>query len=152
MAIMLIWPEVSWRRRPCSRLDMVSKPLLSVIFPASNIVFLEESTSRGSRPGVSGHAVADLELRLRPGFLIKDFTEDLHRLPDLGKRCVQRGKTEAHDPRLTVVTDHTTGDQGLNNRITFGMFEADMAATPGMFARGDQGQFLGGAALLDQFD
>src|SRR5689334_10295156 len=75
------------------------------------------AAARQRRRGVSGDAVADLELLLRPGFLIKYFAEDLHRIPDLGEAGVQRGEAEPHDPRLAVIADHATGDQGLDHRI-----------------------------------
>src|SRR3989344_7614392 len=84
---------------------------------------------------VSGDAVANLELRLRPGFLIENLAEDLHCIPDLGAGRVQRGETETHDARLAVVADHAPVDQGLDHCIAFGVFEAHVTATLGVLTR-----------------
>src|SRR5450830_1074795 len=100
----------------------------------------------------SGDAVADFELRLVPGAVVEDVAEDFHGVPYLAETGVQRRKTKAHDARLAVVADHSTGNQRLDYRVAFRVFEAHMAAASGVFARGDQHQAVGGATGFDALD
>ena len=89
-------------------------------------------------------------MRLVPRALVEYFSEDFHGVPYLDEACVQRRETKTHDPRFTVIADHASGDQGLDHRVTFGVFKADVAAAPGVFTRGDQLQAVGGATTFDQ--
>ncbi|MNP71916.1 hypothetical protein D3C76_1683710 [compost metagenome] len=82
--------------------------------------------------------MANLKLRLCPSLLVKDFAEDLHGIPNLSKRRVQRSESEAHDLWFTVITDNPSCDQGLDDRVAFRMLETYVAAAPGVFPRGDQ--------------
>ncbi|MCY1460173.1 hypothetical protein D9M71_777070 [compost metagenome] len=82
--------------------------------------------------------MANLKLRLRPSLLVKNLAEDMHGIPNLSKRRVQRSESEAHDLRFTVITDNPSSNQGLDDRISFRMLETYVAAAPGVVARGDQ--------------
>ena len=83
---------------------------------------------------------------------VEDVTQDFHRIPDVRVTCIQWGEAEAHQGRLAVVADHAPLDQGLHDGVTVGMGKADMAAPARMLARRGQGQGMGAAAALHQFN